>query len=426
MQLTLGERLGEGAFGDVYEAVDELGRRLAVKIIRPSAAAFSTALDHARALARAQHPNVVSIYSLEKVPDPDTGVPIDAVVMELLEGETLGDRLARQRLTTEEVRRFGIGILDGLEHIHRQGLAHGDLHVDNVILVGTTPKIIDILYRDSLALLSTASKETRLRKDVLTLRLLLYDALLTSELDPADATEFNALLGSDASLSDVREALTNVLDPARRGNIALRLDQAYQRIRDEGFVEGDQYAKALAQDTPSEVTVPLLERLLEDGGASAKHRPYLRLLWDRLSDKQKAQVAVALSHALDRETPRGHWGTPINMLAAFGKEGWEKLPTVTQLRLEGVIANDILAGHHDIYGTTIGSPGALGTYTNTFWPYVRDRDRLIDNICARLRTNWYGQNYVGKYLLPVLPLIADTVSSHARLASALHSALDND
>src|SRR2546427_10525545 len=78
MQITLGERLGEGAFGDVYEAVDELGRRLAVKIIRPSAAAFSTALDHARALARAQHPNVVSIYSLEKVPDPDTGVPIDA------------------------------------------------------------------------------------------------------------------------------------------------------------------------------------------------------------------------------------------------------------------------------------------------------------------------------------------------------------
>ena len=127
MDLVLGNRLGEGGFGDVYEATDNLGRRVAVKIIRSSASAFSSALDHAHALARAQHPNVVTIYSLEKVMDPKSGQEVDAVVMELLEGETLAARLHRESLTSSEVGQVGRGLLDGLGHIHAQGLAHGDL-----------------------------------------------------------------------------------------------------------------------------------------------------------------------------------------------------------------------------------------------------------------------------------------------------------
>ena len=427
MQLTIGNRLGEGGFGDVYEAVDDLGRRLAVKIVRPSAAGISTALDHARALARTRHANVVSIYSLEKIADPVTGAVVDAVVMELVEGETLSERLNGNRFSLEEVRRLALGLIDGLEHIHSQGLAHGDLHSDNIVIaVDATPKIIDILYRDSLALLSTASKETRLRKDVLALRLLLYDSLLNSALDPAEATEFNTILGSDVTLAEVRAALYSVLDPSRREDIALRVDQAYQRVVDDGFIEGDHYAKALAEDTPREITGPLLMHLIEEKGASSKHKPYLRLLWDRLSDQEKREVATALSLSLGQETPKGRWGSPINLLAAFGREGWKKLSAVSQLRLEGVIANDILAGHHDIYGANVGTPGALGTYSNTFWAYFRDRDRLIDNICAKLSTSWYGQNYVGKYLLSLLPLIADNPGRRARLLAALQTALSND
>jgi len=130
MNLTIAHRLGDGAFGDVYEAIDDLGRRVAVKIIREAGAGVSSALDHARALARAQHVNVVTVYGLDRVVDPDTGMMVDCVVMELLEGETLRARLRGPRFSVAEAQAVGGCLTAGLRHIHGQGMAHGDLHED--------------------------------------------------------------------------------------------------------------------------------------------------------------------------------------------------------------------------------------------------------------------------------------------------------
>ena len=79
MDLVIGLKVGEGGFSDVYEATDNLGRKVAVKIMRPSAAVLSSALDHAQALVRAQHPNVVSVIALEKVRHPESGELVDAI-----------------------------------------------------------------------------------------------------------------------------------------------------------------------------------------------------------------------------------------------------------------------------------------------------------------------------------------------------------
>jgi serine/threonine protein kinase len=76
--------LGEGGFADVWKAQDELDRDVAVKIVRASGAGMSSALNHAKALARATHQNVVSVLSLEKVRDPDSGRMLNCVVMELI------------------------------------------------------------------------------------------------------------------------------------------------------------------------------------------------------------------------------------------------------------------------------------------------------------------------------------------------------
>jgi serine/threonine protein kinase len=73
LKVTLHSRLGDGGFADVWKATDDLGRDVAVKIVRASAAAMSSALAHARALARTSHPNIVSIISLERVTDPSRG-----------------------------------------------------------------------------------------------------------------------------------------------------------------------------------------------------------------------------------------------------------------------------------------------------------------------------------------------------------------
>jgi serine/threonine-protein kinase RIO1 len=426
MQVTLGSRLGEGGFGDVYEATDELGRQVAVKIIRGSGAQFSSALDHARALARARHPNVVEVYSIDTVADPDTGQPVQAVVMELLEGETLGQRRQRARFTRGEVETIGHGLINGLEHIHAQGLAHGDLHEDNVILLSNTAKIIDILYRDSLALLTTASRDQRIRRDILNLRNLLYDTLLSSELDPADAADFNAGLASDVAVTAIRAAFDVVIDPSRRDNRSLQLAHALQRIRDAGFVEGENYAKALAEETPNDITPALLEQLVAQAGLTFKHTAYLAILYGRLAETDKISLGRKLGATLDRETPAGNWFPAMVMMCAFKKAGWMRLPSTSRLRLEGVITNDILAGYYNIYGVTLGNPGTLGTYANTFWPYFDDRDRLVDNIASRLHTTWYGQNYVGKYLLGILPLIADTAPRRDRLVNGLVAAVAND
>jgi serine/threonine protein kinase len=72
LKVTLHSRLGDGGFADVWKATDDLGRDVAVKIVRASAAVMSSALAHARALARTSHPNIVSIISLERVTDPSS------------------------------------------------------------------------------------------------------------------------------------------------------------------------------------------------------------------------------------------------------------------------------------------------------------------------------------------------------------------
>ena len=93
MELRIVSRIADGGYADVWNAVDELDRNVAVKLIRASAAVVSDALAHARALVRAAHQNVVTVYSIESVIDPDTGTETKGIVMELIQGETLEKRL---------------------------------------------------------------------------------------------------------------------------------------------------------------------------------------------------------------------------------------------------------------------------------------------------------------------------------------------
>ena len=97
MKVELTEKIGVGAFADVWKGKDELNRTVAVKIIRPSVVGISNALDHACALARAEQPNVVRVYSTETVVDPDTGQEAQAVLVEFLEGGLLLDTFDKHR-----------------------------------------------------------------------------------------------------------------------------------------------------------------------------------------------------------------------------------------------------------------------------------------------------------------------------------------
>lgn len=426
MKIELLDKLGDGAFADVWRARDELDREVAVKIIREANVGVADALAHAKALARAKHPNVVAVLTLETVIDPSSGGEVPCVVMELIEGENLDERLKREKLSIAEVSSLGTGISDGLEYIHAQGMAHGDLHAQNVMVTGPSAKIIDILYRNTLATLSTESRASRLKRDLLSLRLLIQELILHSELDAAEATEFNNLLEANSQISDIRAALSAITqqdDPDRRSRI---LEHAFARFVDADFVDSESYAAALAEETPDFSIVPLLKRVIHENVYDYKHRNYLLALWSRLNAQQRTEVLLSASAVLDKETPKGKWWPALRIVSSLRSEGWNGLSRLVQLRLEGLITKDVLAGHSDIFGVKKLSGGTLGTYATSLWRNFANPAGLADNLITMLRQSWYTQNYVGNFFMKAIPFIAEATNKREEFIKAFRYAVSND
>ena len=125
--------VGAGGMGEVYRAHDtQLGRDVAVKIL-PSEFADTPERTarferEARAVAALSHPNIVSIFHFGN----EEGVPFS--VMELLEGETLRQRLEHGRLSWRKVVEIAAAIADGLAAAHDRGIVHRDLKPENIFL----------------------------------------------------------------------------------------------------------------------------------------------------------------------------------------------------------------------------------------------------------------------------------------------------
>jgi eukaryotic-like serine/threonine-protein kinase len=133
--------LGSGAMGEVLRARDErLGREVAIKTVRNvfgmQAALFRQRFEaEARALAALSHPAVVAVHDLGFEPPPD-GEPY--LVMELVEGPSLKDRLAAGAMSPAEVRAMGIQLARGLEVAHARQILHRDLKPANILQVRAT------------------------------------------------------------------------------------------------------------------------------------------------------------------------------------------------------------------------------------------------------------------------------------------------
>lgn len=425
MDIILGSRIDGGGYADIWSAEDELGRPVAVKLIRASAALVSDAAAHARALVRAAHRNIVTIYSIETVIDPDTGVETKGIVMELLRGNTLEKLLKGRAFQRDEVLLIGYGILDALAHIHSIGLAHGDLHAGNVMLTSDVQlKILDILYTDSLAALSTMSRETRMAWDCRNARMLLQDVLINSEIDVAQANSFGIGLSLNSSLDEIRDAFATAisLNPPSDEQIAFH----YGRFDDDSFVKGKNYADALSDETPDAAILPLLLRAIELRRMTSERTDYVKNLWDRLSDAQRARVLDVLSTAFNAEVPNGRWSPLMRLLDAFGASQWRNLNRLTRLRLEGLVVNDILNGRFDYYAVPPIKSGHLGTWANIFGRYFEDSAQLIEALTTLLNNNWDTQNYVGEYFIYVLPILARTADERDAVLSGLQTAIRNN
>src|SRR6476661_6562649 len=132
-QYTIVSKIGEGGMGEVYRARDsKLGREVAIKVLP---AAFSEDGERlrrfeqeAQAASALNHPNILVIFHIGM----HSGAPY--IVSELLEGETLRERMGGVALPQRKVIDYGLQIAHGLAAAHTKGIVHRDLKPENVFI----------------------------------------------------------------------------------------------------------------------------------------------------------------------------------------------------------------------------------------------------------------------------------------------------
>ena len=128
-------QLGKGGMGEVYRARDKrLDRDVAIKVLPPELTSDADRLARfereAKVLASLNHPNIAAVYSFESVEGASF------LVMELVEGEDLSERLKRGPIPVDEALPFAAQIAEGLDAAHERGVIHRDLKPGNVMVDG--------------------------------------------------------------------------------------------------------------------------------------------------------------------------------------------------------------------------------------------------------------------------------------------------
>jgi len=148
------EKIGAGAMGAVYEALDpELERNVALKLLHLEAEDPERLRAEGRALASVSHPNVVTVY------DVGSHEGRMFVAMELVSGPTLRRWLEARERKRDEILAMCIAVGRGIEAVHAAGLVHRDVKPDNVLIAGQ-PRVVDFGLAELVAVGSDSSAGT--------------------------------------------------------------------------------------------------------------------------------------------------------------------------------------------------------------------------------------------------------------------------
>jgi len=265
-------KIGEGGMGEVYRATDrKLGRDVAIKLLPPELSGDPERLARfqreAQVLASLNHPNVAAIYGIEEV---------DArrfLVLELVEGPDLAERLAHGPLPLDQALAIARQIADALETAHERGIVHRDLKPANVKLTADGKvKILDFGLAKALLTGSGGEADPSLSPTITSL-----------------ATRDGVILGTAAYMSP---------EQARGSEVDRRADiWSFGCVLLEMLTGGNPFREATVSDTLASIlrSEPEWERLPADVPSSVRHLLRRCLEKDplrRLRDIGEARIAI--------------------------------------------------------------------------------------------------------------------------------------
>jgi Tol biopolymer transport system component len=260
-------QIGEGGMGLVFKAKDfQLGREVALKVLPEGLTADPERLARfereAKLLASLNHPNIAQIYGLE------TSGASPALVMELVEGPTLADRLAQGSLSIDESLSIARQIAEALEEAHEKGIVHRDLKPQNVkASIEGKVKVLDFGLAKAMEPAGAASGSGSPSGGAVNLT---HSPTLTS---PALGTMQGVILGTAAYMSP---------EQARGGAVDKRAD-----IWAFGVVLWEMLTgrRLFASDTVSDTLAGVLRQEVDLGALPAEVPPAIRRLLRRCLER---------------------------------------------------------------------------------------------------------------------------------------------
>jgi serine/threonine protein kinase len=275
-------KLGEGGMGVVFAARDRrLDRAVALKRIRPGQTDGQERerfWREARAAASVSHPNVCQLYEID---EDGSGL---FLAMELLEGESLSDRLRRGALPSAEALPIALAVLSALAALHRKGIVHRDLKPSNIFLSTNGVKLLDFgLARPFLGADDSSANDLTRPGVLLGTPSYLAPELIEGQIaDPRSdlfalgVVLYEMLVGTapfrGGSVVAVASAILKDEPPALGGAAGVvGLDRVVHRALRKNAAERYQTADAFAQDLRTTL-------LGTDTGEAARIRPLSRLV----------------------------------------------------------------------------------------------------------------------------------------------------
>src|SRR5262249_23499694 len=128
---TIETPLGAGGMGEVYRAIDRMGRRVALKTLAPrhvhDPKHVSRFLQEARAVLALNHPNIVTVYDIGEADG------VYYIASELIEGQTLREAMSNRAFTLDTLLDIATQAATGLAAAHEKGIVHRDVKPENVM-----------------------------------------------------------------------------------------------------------------------------------------------------------------------------------------------------------------------------------------------------------------------------------------------------